>query len=157
MDQGAQPEPPLAIVDFYGPKYFQDPFWSLPLTALSKIPDFDDAFLNKVFDEPLRTSTASSLERATAAARKGPPKPDLTVPRNAWLFSILKKGTYLRQMVPDGNLDRVDPIHDFSTKFPPTYFLVCKSLGRGTEEEASEAKRPLLSITAPAIALSWQY
>jgi len=115
-------------VDFYGAKYFRDPFWSLPLSSLSKIPDFDDTFLNKVFDEPLRTSTASSLERSTAAARTGPPKPDLTVPRNAWMFSILKKGTYLRQLVPDGNIDRVDPVHGFSAGFPPTFFLVSETL-----------------------------
>ena len=121
--QGAQPDPPLAIVDLYGPKYFQDPFWTLPLPALSKIPDFDDAFLNKVFDEPLRTFTASSLERGTAASKTGPPRPDLTIPRNAWLFTILKRGTYLRYMVPDGNLDRVDPVRRFSAGFPPTYFL----------------------------------
>ena len=120
--QGAEPDPPVAVVNFYSPMYFQDSFWVEPLKSLSALPDFPEDFLNKIHDEPLRTFTKSSLERS-AAARAGPPKPDLSVPRNAWLFTILKNGTHLQHLVPDGNLHRVDPSNGFSEKFPPTFFL----------------------------------
>ena len=125
LPQGALPSPPLAIVDFYGPKYFQDAFWTQPLLALSHVPGFDEAFTNKVFSEPLRTSTASSLERKAAEAPRtaGPPKPDLSVPRNAWLFTVLKQGKQLRYMAPDGDVDRIDPVTTFVKGFPPTYFV----------------------------------
>jgi len=89
---------------------------------MAAMPDFDKEFLDKIYDEPLKTSTASSLERS-AAKRTGPPKPDLTVPRNAWLFNALKHGTQLKSIIQDGGYDRVDPTNLFSKSFPPTFFL----------------------------------
>jgi acetyl esterase/lipase len=140
-NKGVEAEPPVAILDFYGPKFFLDSFWSSPLPALAQIPDFDESFVNQIFNEPLLTSTATSLEKASAAStgdghsapsstgsqkprrEPGMPKPDLSIPRNAWLFSALKHGTHLGKIVQDGNFDRVDPASGFSATFPPTFFI----------------------------------
>ncbi len=94
------------------------------------MPDFDPAFLARIYDEPLKTSTASSLERNTnsssssSSKKVGPSKPDFTKPRTAWLFNGLQKGTQLRDIVADGDLARIDPAGGFSAAgFPPTFFL----------------------------------
>ncbi|KAH8893101.1 alpha/beta-hydrolase, partial [Thozetella sp. PMI_491] len=124
---GAEPKPPVAILDFYGAKCFRDSFWFSPLAAMSKVPDFDKEFLDKIFDEPLRTSTATSIENnavETGQPRVAErPKPDLSIPRNAWLFYSLKHGEHLKSIVKDGDFDRVDPTTMFTGAFPPTFFL----------------------------------
>lgn len=51
------------------------------------------------------------------------PAPDLSVPRNAWLFTALKNGTQLKAIVKDDNFNRVDPTLAFKPGFPPTFFL----------------------------------
>ncbi|KAL1604874.1 hypothetical protein SLS60_004414 [Paraconiothyrium brasiliense] len=124
---GTLPEPPRAITDFYGTKYTNDPFWVTPLPALAMLPDFDAAYLNKIFDEPIISNTMTSLEQ-TASARPttkivGMPKPDLSIVRNAWLFDGLKRGTHLRAIVQDGDYKRIDPVSMFSHSFPPTFFV----------------------------------
>ena len=96
---------------------------------LAQIPTFPDEFLNKIFDEPLLTNTTSSLESNSSTAeskerpKKGMPPPDLSKPRNAWLFSAIKDGSHLAKIVQDGDFDRVDPVNAFSPQFPPTLFV----------------------------------
>ncbi|OBT65058.1 hypothetical protein VE03_05242 [Pseudogymnoascus sp. 23342-1-I1] len=127
LHTGTLTDPPRAILDFYGVKYTTDPFWFEPLPALAMIPDLDKAFLDKIHEEPVITTTALSLERAAAAGAqpktKGLPRPDLSIPRNAWLFVNLKNGTHFSSIVQDGNYERVDPVRLFSAKFPPTFFI----------------------------------
>lgn len=91
-----------------------------------------------IFREPILTSTANSLESAPEPAppepapepkdtrgepRKGLPPLDLTVPRNAWLSSKLKEESHVANIVQDGDFDRVDPVHAFTSKFPPIFFI----------------------------------
>lgn len=95
---------------------------------LAQLPAMPGDFLNKIFDEPVQTSTGSSLESAPKPEEpqekpKGLPPPDLTKPRNAWLFSALKDGSQLAKIVQDGDFDRIDPVHTFSPNFPPTFFI----------------------------------
>lgn len=91
------------------------------------VPSLDEAFLNKIYEEPVISTTALSLESAAAAnsqpKTKGLPKPDLSIPRNAWLFVNLKHGTHFSSIVQDGDYERVDPVRLFSDKFPPTFFI----------------------------------
>ncbi|KAI1381232.1 Alpha/Beta hydrolase protein [Hypoxylon crocopeplum] len=126
---GGEIDPPVAIVDFYGAKLFRDSFWFTPLPMLAQLPDVPGEFLDKIFDEPIQTSTANSLEavpepqHTQGRPKKGLPPPDLSRPRNAWLFSTLKDGSHLTKIVQDGDFDRVDPVRNFTAKFPPTFFV----------------------------------
>lgn len=127
--KGGEIDPPVAILDFYGPKYFRDEFWSSSLSALSKLPEFETTFTNKIFDEEILTSTTAALERSNKPVldevkpKKGMPPPDLSQPRNAWLFGALKDGTHLAKIVQDDDYDRIDPVNLFSSNFPPTFFI----------------------------------
>ncbi|KAK7442891.1 hypothetical protein CaCOL14_011109 [Colletotrichum acutatum] len=124
---GALEEPPRAILDFYGVKYVSDEFWHMPLPALAAIPTLPQALTDKIFDEPVMTTTAISLEKAAASQdvviKRGMPAPDLSVPRNAWLFTALRDGTQMKTIVKDDDLDCVDPVRGFHPKFPPTFFV----------------------------------
>ncbi|KAJ5774422.1 Alpha/beta hydrolase fold-3 [Penicillium paradoxum] len=127
LHTGALPDPPRAILDFYGVKCTTDRFWFAPLPALAMIPSLEDAFLNQIHSEPVLSNTMLSLERAantnTQPKTKGLPRPDLSIPRNAWLFVKLKEGTHLPGIVQDGDYERIDPVRSFSANFPPTFFV----------------------------------
>ncbi|USP79377.1 hypothetical protein yc1106_06651 [Curvularia clavata] len=127
---GSLPDPPKAILDFYGVKYISDDFWYTPLPALNNLPSFEKAFLNRIHDEPTLTTTATSLERvapATSAAsqrpQRGMPAPDLSLPRNAWLFTALKNGEHMAAVLKDSLPHEVEPTLAFSPQFPPTVFV----------------------------------
>jgi acetyl esterase/lipase len=126
-NQGGLPEPPLAILDFYGVKYTAEKFWHSPLSALAMIPPFPREFIDQIHAEPTQTTTMTSLERASASRgkkqKKGMPAPDFSVPRNAWLFTALKEGTHLKAIVKDDDFERIDPVRLFKPGFPPTFFL----------------------------------
>lgn len=126
-EQGGLPEPPRAILDFYGVKYTSDEFWHTPLPLLAGIPPFEQSFLQNIYEGPLLTTTVTSLERAAASSSKtkkrGLPAPDLSVPRNAWLFTALKNGTHMKAIVKDDNFEGVDPTLAFKPGFPPTFFV----------------------------------
>lgn len=140
LQKGVEDDPPVAVLDFYGPKCLKDSFWHEPLPVFSQLPDFGDDFINKIFEEPAIMSTATSLEEASQATGdrqeeqaapppfdtkkpKGVPMPDFSKPRNAWLFTKLKQGAQIAEIVPDGEYDRVDPYAMLSAKFPPTCFV----------------------------------
>ncbi|EXF81913.1 hypothetical protein CFIO01_02621 [Colletotrichum fioriniae PJ7] len=127
LQLGALEEPPRAILDFYGVKYVSDAFWHTPLPALSAIPTLPQALTDKIFEEPVMTTTATSLEKAAASQdgerKRGMPAPDLSLPRNAWLFTALKNGTQMKTIVKGDDYDSVDPIKRFHPKFPPTFFV----------------------------------
>ncbi|KAF2024982.1 alpha beta-hydrolase, partial [Setomelanomma holmii] len=111
---GTQPHPPVAIVDFYGGKYYTDEQWSKPLPAFAQMPDLSQDFTAKVFDGP---GTITSAPMFVAS------KPNLSDPRCAWYIQQIKNGTSMSSIVPDGDYARVDATFSFSPKFPPTYFL----------------------------------
>jgi acetyl esterase/lipase len=120
-----------------------DNFWFSPLPAFAQLPPFEETFLNKVYEEGVISTTAISLERnpkpQTSPKSKGMPKPDFSIPRNAWLFDSLKRGTHLQAVVKDGDYERIDPVRFFSPKFPPTFFI------HGTKDDLIE---PRFSIAA---------
>lgn len=106
----------MAIIDFYGAKYLSDPFWTKPLPALEGLPPFEQAFMDRVYDEiPAPTSVPLSLESMK--------NPDFSRPRIAWMFTALKEGRLFQHIVPDGDLKRVDPTTYFGPRFPPTLFV----------------------------------
>lgn len=110
------PQKPLATLDIFGLKYFQDASYSTPNPAYSKLPDFEQALLNKIKDEVPPPSAAP--------APGGPNGPDFSHHRIAWLFTSLKKGTWLNSVAPHGDYDSIDPAKLFSSSsFPPTYFI----------------------------------
>lgn len=111
-----QPKPPLAILDLFGMKYLEDPFYHEPQNALSALPSVEDDFLQKVFEDvPPPTGSPPPF---------GPKGPDLSTPRNAWLLTGMKKGTLLDKILPQEDVDVVEPTKLFSKgNFPPTYFI----------------------------------
>ncbi|KAJ5438091.1 Alpha/beta hydrolase fold-3 [Penicillium daleae] len=150
LHTGALSDPPRAILDFYGVKCTTDPFWFAPLPALAMIPELDEAFINQVYKEPVSSNTMLSLERATNTREqprtKGLPRPDLSVPRNAWLFVTLKEGTQLPAIVQDGDYKRIDPVNSFSDKFPPTFFIHGDADGMIIPKFSIEAKKKLENL-----------
>lgn len=120
------------------------------MPALAIIPALPEQFINQVFNEPVCSSTVLSLERATKTSdqpkTKGLPRPDLSVPRNAWLFVSLKDGTQLKAIVKDGDYKRIDPVNSFTEKFPPTFFLHGDADGMVIPKFSIQAKEKLESL-----------
>jgi pimeloyl-ACP methyl ester carboxylesterase len=112
--QGLCSPPPLAILDFYGPKCFDDKSWYSPLPAFSQMPDFPQDFTDKIHTGPQAISSAPMF---IAGA------PNLSDPRCAWYIAQIKAGTSLSSIVPDGDVQRLDPVAQFEQGFPNTYFL----------------------------------
>ena len=115
------PNPPLAILDFYGPKFFSSDFWSSPLPALAHFPHFGETFISQIHNENPPNFTAMSLKRSSPDGEM--PSLDFSQARNAWLFTALKHGYHLQSVVRDGLYDRVDPSKPFSKNFPPACFI----------------------------------
>lgn len=111
------PQEPLAILDVFGLKYFDDISYSTPNPAWAKLPDFNQTLLDKIKEEVPPPSSAP--------APGGPNGPDFTHHRIAWLFTSLKKGTWLKSVAPNGDYDSIDPgkLFSSSSPFPPTYFI----------------------------------
>lgn len=96
-------------------KYLKDEFYHSAIPALSKVPDFDQAVLDKI---------QGDIPAPRAAPPPGGPNgPDFGNYRVAWLFNGCKTGTWMRALVPDENYDNVEPSKLFSPSFPPTYFI----------------------------------
>ncbi|MCJ1442178.1 MAG: hypothetical protein MMC23_002671 [Stictis urceolatum] len=111
---GSLPNPPLAIVDFYGGKIFGDVFWSKPFEGFSKIPKLPKDFLDKIYDGPVPFSAPPMFANG---------KPDLASPRNAWMISHIRDGTHMKEVMKDGDYERIDPVTRFEKEFPPTCFV----------------------------------
>ncbi|KAL4889468.1 Alpha/Beta hydrolase protein [Aspergillus ambiguus] len=111
----SMPQKPLAILDIFGLKYFDDESYQAPNPAFLKLPVFDQALVDRIQDDVPAPSTAPPPG--------GPNGPDFSHHRVAWLFTAFRKGTWLSSVVPDGRYDSVDPARLFSASFPPTYFI----------------------------------
>ncbi|EQB56747.1 hypothetical protein CGLO_03204 [Colletotrichum gloeosporioides Cg-14] len=121
----SMPNPPKAILDLFGLKYMEDESFAKP----AKIPPIDlpdVEFRNKIYeDKPPPTSAPPPF---------GPKGPDVSTYRAAWLMGKMKDGTFLREVVSDGNYGRVEPAGLFSPSFPPTFF------GHGGADSAVDVK-----------------
>lgn len=121
--QATNPEPPLAILDFYGAKYFSDDFsdnfWFSPNPALPK-PDFPEQLIHKIWSEIPPPTSAMLRHSEIAGPRTGT---SASQPRNAYLFSGVANGTLLRTNTKDGKYKRIDPCTLFTQGFPPVFFI----------------------------------
>ncbi|KAL2824789.1 Alpha/Beta hydrolase protein [Aspergillus cavernicola] len=126
------PRPPAAILDFYGPAHFTDPFWSTPLPHVqASLPSsgFEKAFLEKVYDEfPIPTTHGISLEGQSQSQGQGSNKPDFSRPRDAFALTQIANGTVLQAIYPVGEVGDIDPVVNIATKargrgFPPTFIV----------------------------------
>jgi acetyl esterase/lipase len=111
---GATADPPSAILDMYGVKYFSDPFWFAPLAAFARTPTIDQGFRRQVYDGQQAVTAPSMFING---------KPDFSSPRSAWMINALRDGTHLAECVKDGNYERVDPVNFFNASFPPTCII----------------------------------
>jgi acetyl esterase/lipase len=135
LHTGLCASPPLAILDFYGPKCFDDRSWFAPLPVFAQMPD-----LPKDFTEQIHEGAQAVTSEAMFVAGK----PNLKDARCAWYIAQIKAGTSLSSVVPDGNYQRCDPVTQFSAGFPPTYFLHGKEdvfVGYALSERAADKLR----------------
>lgn len=109
------PRKPLAILDIFGLKYFDDESYNKPNPAWAKLPEFEQTLLDRINDDIPPPNSAP--------APGGPKGPDFSHYRVAWLFTALKKGTWLKSVAPDGDCDSIDPARLFSSSSPPVYFI----------------------------------
>lgn len=107
------PNPPRAIIDFYGVKYLEDECYKEPLAAFAKMPTLPVEFTNKIYEGPTAFTSLPMFVEG---------KPALHDPRAAWFITQLKNGTSISSIVPDGNYD-FEVSKQFVHKFPPTFFL----------------------------------
>ncbi|CAO2648250.1 Nn.00g075170.m01.CDS01 [Neocucurbitaria sp. VM-36] len=114
LTTGLCPNPPRAIVDFYGCKYLDDESWTKPLPKFAPIPEKPLDFINKIYDGPQALTSLPMFMNG---------KPTLSDPRCAWFIQQLKNGTSISSIVQDGDYERVDATKRFNKGFPPTYFL----------------------------------
>ncbi|KAH8656343.1 Alpha/Beta hydrolase protein, partial [Ilyonectria robusta] len=119
------PKPPRAILNLFGMLYFQDESYHSPLKMPPvKIPDAE--FRDQVYkDVPPPTSAPPPF---------GPKGPDMSTARGAWLFSHMADGTFLKNVQPDGDYNKIDPASLFVSSFPPTFF------GHGSADMAVNVK-----------------
>ncbi|KAH8706952.1 alpha beta-hydrolase [Phaeosphaeriaceae sp. PMI808] len=124
--------PPLAIVDFYGLKYLNDPSFFQPLAGFSQIPKQPEEFISRIYNGPQAITSAPMFVDG---------RPNLADPRCAWYIQQIASGTSLSHIVPDGDYQRVDATSQFGPGFPPTYILHGKSdefVGYGVSVRANE-------------------
>jgi acetyl esterase/lipase len=114
LTTGLCPNPPRAIVDFYGCKYLADPWWTQKLSAFAQIPEQSEDFISRIFE---------GRQAITSKPMFVDGKPALDDPRCAWYIQQLKNGTSVSSIVPDGDYKRADATANFRKGFPPTYFL----------------------------------
>ncbi|KAH7143520.1 Alpha/Beta hydrolase protein [Dactylonectria macrodidyma] len=112
--------PVAGIFDMYGPCSFSDPFWKSTLTEVkSKLPtDLSDDFLSKVFNEdPVPIRGGVSLEGQRVGG------PNFDDPRQAYALTQIANGRVMDVIFPSADWDKVDPIRNISSSFPPTFIV----------------------------------
>jgi hypothetical protein len=127
--QATNPEPPLAILDFYGAKYFSDDFSDNFWFSLNPaIPqgDFPEQLIDKIWSEVPPPTSAMLRHSEIAGRRTGT---SASQPRNAYLFSGCANGTLLRLNTKDGKYERIDPCTLFTKGFPPVFLFMVWRIG----------------------------
>jgi hypothetical protein len=94
-------KPPLAILDFYGPKMFDDPFWLLPIEAVwNRLPSIlPDSAFEHLYQEKTVFMGGISLEGqqdAAGATRSVPMQPNLNDKRQLLQCKLLHKERHYR-------------------------------------------------------------
>ena len=115
------PRPVAGILDFYGPCRFDDPFWTSPLPHVAaKLPrDLSPDFLNRVFEEkPVPIRGGVSLE-----GQAGPAGPNFDDPRQAFALTQIASGKVMDAIFPSREWQKVDPILNVNSQFPPTFII----------------------------------
>jgi acetyl esterase/lipase len=125
MMLGLEKEKPCAVLNCYGPLYFHDPSYRKPVNKImALIPEgpleFNEAFMDKVHEEPVLTFTDSTI---TITPSTGRPEVDFSQPRNAWSFGNISRGTWIKAIGIEGQEGLVDPALHLDHDFPPTCFL----------------------------------
>ncbi|PCH06351.1 Alpha/beta hydrolase fold-3 [Penicillium occitanis (nom. inval.)] len=120
-------KPPLAILDFYGPKMFDDPFWLRPIEEVrSRLPSMlPDSAFEHLYQEKTVFMGGISLEGQRDAAgptRSVPMQPNLNDKRQLFAMQAIAQGKVLRSIWPafPNGLDRVDPARNVHKDWPPT-------------------------------------
>lgn len=115
------PRPVAGIYDMYGPCNLSDPFWTQPLphVAAKLPPGLAPEFLAQVYEErPVPITGGVSLEgQATAGG------PDFRSPRVAFAFTQIANGTVMDTIFPSKEWDKVDPLRNVTSSFPPTVIV----------------------------------
>lgn len=117
--------PVSGIYDMYGPSNFADSFWTseLPQVAAKLPPGLTEDFINQVYAEkPVPTRGGVSLEG------QAPGAPNFSDPRQAFAFTQIARGSVFKAVYPSGDWDKVDPLRNIDSSFPPTYIV------HGTED-----------------------
>jgi len=115
------PTPPLAILDFYGAKDFEDPFWTSTIPPiLSKLPPTPpSSFFEHLYAEKETFQGGVSLEGQASSG------PDFSDPRQAFVLQTIGHGKLFDAIWPQApkNLDLIDPILNIHKSWPPTAFV----------------------------------
>ncbi|GME41400.1 putative polyketide synthase [Neofusicoccum parvum] len=91
LELGNEPDPPSAILDFYGVKYLDEAFWARPFAGFAGVPDAPRELVMRVYEDE-------------EAPTEAPPmfvdgKPDLKTPRSAWMIGAIKRGWLYRACI----------------------------------------------------------
>ncbi|KAL2801598.1 Alpha/Beta hydrolase protein [Aspergillus granulosus] len=113
------PNPPVAILDFYGAKYLSDDVWHQPNPNLPRV-NFPSELLDQIWLQVPPPSTSKIGQSELPVQGTGP---DYTQPRIAWLASALANGTLLQHIIRPGDYTRLDPSTYFTAGFPPVFFI----------------------------------
>lgn len=89
----------VAVLDFYGGKYYWDPAWHSPTPFFANALDYPHSLARQIFSEPPVSASCS-------AVRGHRPRPSLC---DAWLSNAFKSGRHLSLVAKDRNYDRIDP------------------------------------------------
>ncbi|KAJ3039583.1 hypothetical protein HDV00_012040 [Rhizophlyctis rosea] len=113
-----EPHPPKAILDVYGMKHLTLPFYRSPNPGFAHYPTLPADHIAKIYEGPIPSSFPPM--------RDVPADLSTVPPRSAFSWLHYKNGTIMDQIIPDGNVDRVD---SFSTmkrlgkKYPSIVFV----------------------------------
>ncbi|KAF3006092.1 hypothetical protein E8E13_011140 [Curvularia kusanoi] len=110
---------PVAILDFYGPKCFADPFWSMPMPDMPEhfYNPLSDADVRAVYDEQAVFTGGLSLEGQASGADFSNTKQ-----RQGFAMHQIAIGKVINTIWPlyPSNLEQIDPILNVSADWPPT-------------------------------------
>jgi len=114
------PHPVEGILDFYGPCDFADPFWTQEIPSLTAMlpTNLSDDFLQQVYHEKV-----VPIEGGVSLEGQAPGLPNFEDPRQAFAWSCIARGQVLKTVYPCGEWEKVDPIRNVSSSFPPTFII----------------------------------
>jgi acetyl esterase/lipase len=114
------PRPVTGILDFYGPCDFANEFWTseLPNVVAMLPPNISEDFINQVYLEkpaPIRGGVPPEGQASV--------KPNFSDARQAFAWTRIARGQVLEAVYPSGDWDKVDPLRNIDSGFPPTFIV----------------------------------